>query len=77
MSTKEDARAGRGASNTGNKNWYSSPLWDNIGPAARKKKEQQESVDSNEEIVDNKNTPNTDEEADTKAKARKLFGSLY
>lgn len=69
MSTKEDARAGRGASNTGNKNWYSSPLWDNIGPAARKKKETQESVDSDSVVC---NDSNGDKE-----RAKKLYNSIY
>lgn len=82
MSNNEDPRAGRGAANTGNANWYNSPLWDNIGPAARKKKEQQEtraqeSVYSDEKIRDNTTISNTDEEADAKTKAKKLFGSLY
>lgn len=48
MSTDADAREGRGAANGCNKNWYNSPLWDNIGPKKKKVYEASEVSDTTE-----------------------------
>lgn len=57
MSTDADAREGRGAANGGNKNWYNSPLWDNIGPK-KKKVYEADKVDDTTEVA----KPKTEEE---------------
>lgn len=56
MSTDADAREGRGAANGCNKNWYNSPLWDNIGP--KKKVYEAAKVDDTTEVA----KPKTEEE---------------
>lgn len=48
-----DARAGRGKGNCCNSNWFDNPLWDKIGPDARKKQDKPDEVVEEEVVVDN------------------------
>lgn len=63
MSKDGDAREGRGAGNSGNANWYNSPLWDNI----EKKKVEYKPVKEDKSL----------EEMTEKERQKKLFGMFH
>ncbi|AGN30355.1 hypothetical protein VPFG_00358 [Vibrio phage nt-1] len=54
---KSHAREGRGLGNGYNENWRNSPLWDNIGPDAKKKTSDDEQPEEVKEVK----TENLDE----------------
>ena len=70
----KDARAGRGAGNGNNENWYNSPLWDNIS----KKKNLQKEVDSYHASCDNEFQDEQElTEYELKARMKKLQALAY
>lgn len=71
MSTDADAREGRGAANGCNKNWYNSPLWDNIGPKNKKVYNASEVSDTTEVAKA------ADDEESLRARQRKAFTYAY
>ena len=80
MSNDQDARANRGSGNQCSKAWYDSPLWQNVGPLAKKKAAEAAAKELKEDVYNATETCNNVsvvDEDDLKAKQRKLFALAY
>lgn len=70
----KDARAGRGAGNGHNENWYNAPIWETFSA----KKNMQKAVDSYESTCDNERIDEQENaEHELKQRMKKLQALAY